>query len=76
MIGPEEGAAPSAPAGKRNAVALLKEADACLEILHLRPVECRPITLSQVPAVRELLVRIAGRVAEMRADLFGDSGED
>ena len=74
MIGADEGAAGGSGAARRlSAAALLKEADRCLEVVHLRPTECQPIRLTQVAEIRDLLARIAGRVAEMRADLFGEA---
>ncbi|HPA21459.1 MAG TPA: hypothetical protein PLU30_27205 [Verrucomicrobiae bacterium] len=75
MIGTDEGATGATANRRQSAVALLKDADRCLEVVHLRPTECQPIKLTQVAEIRDLLARIAGRVEEMRADLFGDQGE-
>lgn len=51
---------------------LLKNADANLELLHLHPEAVQPLRLTDMRAYRELLARIACRVADLRNDLEGE----
>ena len=50
---------------------LLKNADANLELLHLHPEAVQPLRVVDMRAYRELLMRIAARVDDLRADLEG-----
>jgi hypothetical protein len=59
------------PVTRRNPVALLREADAALEILHRDPASCEHLSLRHISTVRELLTRIQNRAEDISADLFG-----
>jgi hypothetical protein len=47
---------------------LLRNADANLEVLHLRPGQVQPLRLTDMREYRDLLFRIAARVEDLRAE--------
>jgi hypothetical protein len=57
------------PASKPSAIMLLRNADANLEILHLRPERVQPLRLVDIREYRDLLDRVAARVADLREDI-------
>jgi len=56
-------------------ITLLKNADACLELLHHHPEQVQPLRFTDMRTYRELLFRIAARVEDLRGDLDGGRGE-
>lgn len=57
---------------KPSAIMLLRNADANLEILHLRPETIQPLRITDMRQCRELLERLANRIADLREDLQGN----
>lgn len=57
---------------KPSAIMLLRNADANLEILHLRPEQVQPLRITDMRQYRELLERLANRIADLRNDISGN----